>query len=86
MQGTNFRKLVHQRFDAICSGKLDQDAVTGIIAFTEGAGKEQDVIEFLESNKDATLQETLEYVLSDQTEEMEIVDDDELDDDWEDDE
>lgn len=84
MKNTAFRKLVHERFDAQCSGKLDRDAVTGIIAFSERDEKEAEVIDFLRDNPEATLQDTLEYVLADMTEEMEIVDDDELDEDWED--
>lgn len=84
METTSFREYIHQRFDSVCKDKLDRNDVRGIIAYSEYVEKEEDVLEFLRSHPDATLQETAAYAFDDlNSEEMEIVDDGEMDDDWE---
>lgn len=81
MKRTPFRDFIHRRFDDVCNGKLDRDNVLGIIAYSEYAEKEDDVLIFLRNNPEATLRETIDYVTADLVgEEMEIVDDDEIDD------
>lgn len=84
MRTTPFREFIHQRFDPVCKGKLDRDDVLGIIAYSEEVEKEKEVLDFLCSRPDATLRETIDYVFADlDGVEMEIVDDDEMDEDWE---
>lgn len=83
MTNTSLREVMHQRFDAVCKGKLERDAVTGIIAMAEEDGREAELVAFLDENPTATLQDTLDYMTADLTEPLEIVDDDELDEDWE---
>ncbi len=85
MKDTPLRKLMHERFDSECKGKLEWDAVIGIIAIAEEDDREEEFMEFLHENPTASLRDMLDYVTADFTEPLEIVDDDELDeDDWED--
>lgn len=84
MKTTPFRKFIHDRFDSACKDKLDRNDVLGIIAYSEEVEMEEEVLDFLRSHPDATLRETTDYVFADADKmEMEIVDDDEMDEDWE---
>ena len=84
-EGYTFAQLMHERFDSECKGKLEWDAVIGIIAIAEEDDREEEFMEFLHENPTASLRDMLDYVTADFTEPLEIVDDDELDeDDWED--
>lgn len=84
MKHTPLRKLMHERFDSGCKGKLERDAITGIIAIAEEDDREEEFMEFLHENPTASLRDMLDYVTADYTEPLEIVDDGELDEDWED--
>lgn len=80
MVNPDFRALIHSRFDSVCTGRLDRDTVTGIIALAEEYNITEDIEKFLSQNPDATLEATADF--ADQTapeEIIEIVDDDELD-------
>lgn len=84
MRTTPFREFIHECFDSVCKDKLDRNDVLGIIAYSEEVKREEDVLDFLRSHPNATLRETIDYVFADLVGvEMEIVDDDEMDEDWE---
>lgn len=84
METSSFRRLMHQRFDSVCKGKLERDAVIGIIALAEDEEREEEIEAFLLDNPTATLRETIDYAGADLiNQRVEIVDDDEMDEDWE---
>lgn len=84
MKSTPFRELVHQRFDADCNSRMDQDTVIGIIAMAEDYDLEENVKNYLHSHPEATLYDTANYIDSIAPLQLiEIADDDEMDEDWE---
>lgn len=80
-QQSKFRRMIHERFDKACKGRLDADDLIWIIAAAEEDGLEPKVEAYLGSHPEATIRETAAYMDSICPEvEIEFVDDDLLED------